>query len=183
MRGDALGWMRMMGAESVEYHRATVLGRADDHPGMAMEYYASRGETPLVWGGSGAAALGLSGPVTAESYEAVFGAGGASDPRTGERLVHTRRPGMEVVIFGPQERGRARGDRPARRTCTGSWTPNVTPRWLTSTRSPGRWAAGAARPPKRRRRAGLSMPTPAMPPPGLATPARTTIFCLRISWR
>lgn len=41
----------MMGAESVEYHRSTVLGRADDHPGMAMEYYASRGETPLVWEG------------------------------------------------------------------------------------------------------------------------------------
>ncbi len=36
----------MMGADSVEYHRATVLGRADDHPGMALEYYASRGETP-----------------------------------------------------------------------------------------------------------------------------------------
>lgn len=51
----------MMGAESVEYHRGTVLGRGDDHPGMAMEYYASRGETPLVWGGSGRAALGLRG--------------------------------------------------------------------------------------------------------------------------
>ena len=49
----------MMGAESVAYHRATVLGRVDDHPGRAMEYYASRGETPLVWGGSGAASLGL----------------------------------------------------------------------------------------------------------------------------
>ena len=48
----------MMGAESVEYHRATVLGRGDDHPGMAMEYYASLGQTPLVWAGSGAAALG-----------------------------------------------------------------------------------------------------------------------------
>ena len=89
-----------MGAESVEYHRATVLGRADDHPGMAMEYYASRGETPLVWGGSGAALLGLSGAVTAGSYEAVFGPGGARDPRTGERLVKTRRPGMEIVISG-----------------------------------------------------------------------------------
>ena len=88
----------MMGAESVEYHRATVLGRADDHPGMALEYYASRGETPLVWGGSGRAALGLDGRVTAESYEAVFGPGGAKDPRTGEQLVRTRRPGMEVVI-------------------------------------------------------------------------------------
>ena len=31
----------MMGAESVEYHRVTVLERADDHPGMALEYYAS----------------------------------------------------------------------------------------------------------------------------------------------
>ena len=90
--------MRMMGAESVEYHRATVLGRADDHPGMAMEYYASRGETPLVWGGAGLEHLGLSGPVTAEGYEAVFGPGGAKDPRTGERLVTTRRPGMEIVI-------------------------------------------------------------------------------------
>ena len=90
----------MMGADSVEYHRETVLGRADDHPGMAIEYYASRGETPLVWGGSGAAALGLSGPVTAESYEAVFGPGGARDPRTGDRLVLTRRPGMEIVISG-----------------------------------------------------------------------------------
>jgi hypothetical protein len=45
--------MRMMGAESVEYHRATVLERADDFPGMALAYYASRGETPLVWGGPG----------------------------------------------------------------------------------------------------------------------------------
>lgn len=38
--------MRMMGAESVEYHRSTVLGRADDHPGMAMEYYASPRRNP-----------------------------------------------------------------------------------------------------------------------------------------
>ena len=87
----------MMGAESVEYHRATVLGRVDDHPGLAMEYYASRGETPLVWGGSGATSLGLAGAVL-EDYEAVFGPGGAKDPQTGERLVQTRRPGMEVVI-------------------------------------------------------------------------------------
>ncbi len=72
--------MRMMGAESVEYHRATVLGRVDDHPGRAMEYYASRGETPLVWGGSGAASLGLAGAVSAEAYEAVFGPGGAQGP-------------------------------------------------------------------------------------------------------
>ena len=35
--------MRMMGAESVAYHRRTVLERSDDYPGMALAYYASRG--------------------------------------------------------------------------------------------------------------------------------------------
>jgi hypothetical protein len=58
--------MQMMGAESVEYHRA-VLERADDFPGMALQYYASRGETLLVWGGSGAVSLDVSGAVTPES--------------------------------------------------------------------------------------------------------------------
>ena len=88
----------MMGAESVEYHRATVLERVDDHPGMALEYYASRGETPLVWRGSATASLGVSGPVSSDAYEAVFGPGGARDPGTSQRLVSTRRPGMELVI-------------------------------------------------------------------------------------
>ena len=90
--------MRMMGAESVEYHRSTVLGRGDDFPGMALEYYTSRGETPLVWGGSGRAGLILEGAVSPGDYEAIFGPSGARHPRTGERLVSTRRPGMEVVI-------------------------------------------------------------------------------------
>jgi conjugative relaxase-like TrwC/TraI family protein len=90
--------MRMMGAESVAYHRATVLERADDFPGMALEYYASRGETPLMWGGSGTVSLCLSGPVSPESYEAVYRPGGARRPDTAERLVTTRRPGMELVI-------------------------------------------------------------------------------------
>lgn len=88
----------MMGVDSVEYHRATVLARGDDHPGQALAYYASRGETPLCWGGRGAEALGLEGAVTDEQYEAIFGPGGACDPTTGERLVHTRRPGLELVI-------------------------------------------------------------------------------------
>jgi conjugative relaxase-like TrwC/TraI family protein len=90
--------MRMMGAESVDYHRATVMDRADDHPGQALDYYASRGETPLVWGGSGADRLGLSGAVTPDAYEAMYGPGGASDPCTGTRLVRTTRPGMELVV-------------------------------------------------------------------------------------
>jgi conjugative relaxase-like TrwC/TraI family protein len=88
----------MMGAESVAYHRATVLERADDFPGMALAYYASRGETPLVWGGAGSVSLGVSGPVSPEAYEAVFGPGGARRPGCSEGLVKTRRPGMELVI-------------------------------------------------------------------------------------
>jgi len=93
-----VAWMRMMGIDSVEYHRQTVLGRDDDHPGAALAYYASRGETLLVWGGAGAELLGLSGAVTDEAYSAIFGPGGALDPTTGDRLVATRRPGMELVV-------------------------------------------------------------------------------------
>jgi conjugative relaxase-like TrwC/TraI family protein len=93
-----MAWMRMMGADSVAYHRETIVNRFDDHPGQALAYYASRGETPLVWGGSGAAALGLEANVTDAQYEAVYGPGGATDPTTGEQLTRTRRPGMELVI-------------------------------------------------------------------------------------
>jgi conjugative relaxase-like TrwC/TraI family protein len=92
----SVAWMRMMGEESVAYHRSTVLERGDDHPGQALSYYASRGETPLMWGGAGAS-LGLSGAVDAASYEAVFGPGGARN-LDGDRLVSARRPGMELVI-------------------------------------------------------------------------------------
>jgi conjugative relaxase-like TrwC/TraI family protein len=90
--------MRMMGADSVAYHRETIIERGDDFPGATLEYYASRGETPLLWGGSGAASLGLVGPVDNPSYDAIYGPGGASDPATGERMVYSRRPGMELVI-------------------------------------------------------------------------------------
>src|SRR2546422_5022500 len=90
--------MRMMGADSVAYHEKTVMGRADDFPGRALAYYASRGETPLVWGGAGADRLGLVGRVTEAQYRAIYGPGGACDPTTGERLVSTTRPGMELVI-------------------------------------------------------------------------------------
>ena len=90
--------MRMMGADSVAYHEATVMGRADDFPGRALAYYASRGETPLVWGGAGAERLGLVGRVTEAQYRAIYGPGGACDPTTGGRLVSALRPGMELVI-------------------------------------------------------------------------------------
>ena len=44
----------MMGAESVGYHEHSVLERGNDPVANALEYYASRGETPMVWGGAGA---------------------------------------------------------------------------------------------------------------------------------
>jgi conjugative relaxase-like TrwC/TraI family protein len=90
--------MRMMGADSVAYHRETIIERGDDFPSAGLEYYASRGETPLAWGGMGAESLGLVGPVDNPSYDAVYGPGGACHPVTGERLVNSRRPGMELVI-------------------------------------------------------------------------------------
>lgn len=93
-----MGWMRMMGADSVAYHRSTVMDRSDDHSGAALGYYSSRGESPLRWGGGGAARLGLEGAVSPEAYEAVFGPGGARHPLTGARLASTKRPGLEIVV-------------------------------------------------------------------------------------
>ena len=90
--------MRMMGVDSVGYHRATVLARGDDYPGQALDYYDHVGETPLLWGGAGAEALGLKSAVTEDQYAAIYGVGGAYDPTTGERLVSTTRPGLELVI-------------------------------------------------------------------------------------
>ncbi len=88
----------MIGADSVAYHRETIIERGDDFPGAGLEYYASRGETPLLWGGMGAESLGLVGPVDNPSYDALYGPGGACHPVTGERMVNSRRPGMELVI-------------------------------------------------------------------------------------
>ncbi len=93
-----MAWMRMMGTDSVEYHRQTVLGRSDDHPGAAISYYAERGESPLTWGGGATVRLGLAGHVTTEAYEHIFGPGGARHPSTGDRLVRTTRPGLEIVV-------------------------------------------------------------------------------------
>jgi conjugative relaxase-like TrwC/TraI family protein len=93
-----MAWFRMMGVDSVEYHRSTVLGRADDHEGAALGYYGSRGETPLEWGGRLAERLGLTGAVNDAGYEAIYGRGGARDPHLGHRLVETRRPGVELVV-------------------------------------------------------------------------------------
>ena len=87
-----------MGTESVGYHERTVLGRGDDPVSNALEYYGSRGETPMAWGGRGASVLGLDGEVGLDEWRAVFATGGAHHPVSGERLVHCMRPGMELVV-------------------------------------------------------------------------------------
>ncbi len=88
----------MMGADSVGYHEHTVAGRGDDPVAGALDYYASRGETPMTWGGAGAAWLGLEGEVDLDEWRAVFGPGGTQDPVSGERLVACLRPGLELVV-------------------------------------------------------------------------------------
>jgi conjugative relaxase-like TrwC/TraI family protein len=90
--------MRMMGIGSVGYHEHTVAGRGDDPVTGALDYYASRGETPMVWGGSGVAWLGLDGEVDLDEWRAVFATSGAHHPVGGERLVGCMRPGMEIVV-------------------------------------------------------------------------------------
>lgn len=164
--------MRMMGAESVAYHRATVLERGDDHPGLALAYYASRGETPMVWGGPGSCSLRLSGAVSPLDYEAVFGPGGAKDPVSGERLVATRRPGMELVISAHESvaelgvigrPGDMHAILDAERDATLAYLDGVT-RQIGGRR--GRAATATAT-------GGWSTPTPVMRPPGRGTPVRT----------
>ena len=76
-----MAWMRMMGADSVRYHGETLLLRLDDHPRWAMAYYASRGETPLMWGGHGARVLHLSGAVTSRRYRGGVRGGRGPPPR------------------------------------------------------------------------------------------------------
>ena len=162
-----------MGADSVAYHEATVMGRADDFPGQALAYYASRGETPLVWGGSSAPRLSLAGRVTAEQYAAIYGPGGAKHPSTGAQLAATRRPGMELVISAHKSVaelgviGRAEDMHrimDAERDATLAYLEAVT-----MERGGRRGRLDCRRP-----RAGWSTPTPATPPPGPVTPAPTT---------
>lgn len=93
-----MAWFRMMGVDSVAYHRSTVLERGDDFAGRALQYYGSRGETLLVWGGRLAERLGLSGPASDAEYSAVFADGGATDPLLGTRLARVTRPGVELVV-------------------------------------------------------------------------------------
>ena len=52
----AVAWMRMMGVESVAYHRSTVMDRSDDHPGAAVAVLQLPGRVAVAVG------RGRSGP-------------------------------------------------------------------------------------------------------------------------
>ena len=87
-----------MGAESVDYHRETVLGRADDHPGAALAYYASRGRRRC--GGAAPAPSGSDWPARSRTRRTRRSSGRAApvDPAFGVRLAATKRPGMELIV-------------------------------------------------------------------------------------
>jgi len=77
--------------------RDTVAGRGDDPVAASGEYYASRGETPMSWGGSGRGPLGLDGEVDLADYRPFFGIGGAHDLAP-VRVCGFLRPGLELVV-------------------------------------------------------------------------------------
>ena len=110
-----MAWMRMMGADSVDYHRKSIIERGDDHPGQALGYYGTRGETPLLWGGSGADRLGLAGAVADADYDALYGPGGARHPDSGSPAGGDPPAGHGAGHRRPQVGGRAGRDRPGRR--------------------------------------------------------------------
>ena len=171
--------MRMMGAESVAYHRETVMGRADDHPGGGGLLRVA-GETPLVWGGSGAEVLGLEGAVTDAEYD--------GDLRSGR----VRRSDVGGTVGGDAAAGDGVGGRrtsPWRywvssdgpRTCTTSWTPrrDATLGLLDDWRAAP--AADAAAPSCAMATWGWCSPTPGMPRPGPVIPL-PTITCWSRTW-
>ena len=122
----------MMGAESVDYHRATVLARADGYPGAALGYYGSRGETPLVWGGSGADAFRPRRRRDRRRLRGGLRAGRGVASASGVRLVETRRPGMELVI-GAHKSLAVLGVIGRADDMHAIWTPIATPPLPTST--------------------------------------------------
>src|SRR5438067_556047 len=65
------------------------------------DYYIGRGEEPGIWLGSGAEALGLSGPVSTDQLARLFGQG--RHPDTGEALG---RPFARTVRWEDRRRSR-----------------------------------------------------------------------------
>jgi conjugative relaxase-like TrwC/TraI family protein len=76
------------------YYLQEVLDGAED-------YYLHAGEAPGCWLGSGAAAIGLGGEVSAEDLRSVLA---GNDPATGESLRATRAtlPGLDLTLSAPK---------------------------------------------------------------------------------
>jgi len=108
-----VGWMRMMGAESVQYHRATVLGRVDDYPGRARHGGPGRRGRKLM-----AAVDVWAGPfrLCPDSFHQVGPSGQAL--RT-SRPRRSRRPGqlLHQPISARSDRRRHRGGQNRGRAC------------------------------------------------------------------
>ena len=89
----------MMGAESVAYHRETIIERGDDFPGAAARLLRLSGRDPARVGRLAAPhRSGSSGAVDNALLRRGLRPGRGQDPASGERLVSAKRPGMELVI-------------------------------------------------------------------------------------
>ena len=103
------------GGRLVAYHEHTVAGRGDDPVANALGYYASRGETPMFWGGSGAVLLGLEGEVDMADWRAALRRRRRPSARQRRASGGLRAPGHGAGGQPGQVGRRARGHRPGRR--------------------------------------------------------------------
>ena len=172
-----MAWMRMMGAESVAYHRkhrARARRRLSGHGAGLLRV---PGRDPAALGRHRRGALGLDGPVPPEAYEAIYGPGGARHPAQRGAAGDGPPAGHGAGDLGAQERGRVGGDRPGR--------GHASDHGRRARRHPGLPGPGdppGGRPARsdghaRPRPAGWSTPTPATPPPGPGILARTIMCC------
>lgn len=116
-----MAWFRMMGAESVEYHRKTVLERGDDHTGRAVAYYGSRGEKPLEQLLEVHGRAATSRPASWKSPSRCRAPGVTGDQRTSSETE--AEPATATPPHGGRPRGPGRGGWP----CSKSSRPGRSP--------------------------------------------------------
>ncbi len=149
-------------------------------PAPPYSYYASRGETPLAWGGSGAGSLGLSGAVDGCCLRRHLRPRRGRPPdQRGAPGTRPSSPGMELVIaahksvaelgvIGRAEHMHAIMD--AERDATLAYLDAIT---IKSAGDAEAW------PRSRRRPRASSTPTPATPPPTSGDPGPISRRLLR----
>ena len=109
-----MAFQRMMGAESVAYHEATVLGRGDDHPGAAPRTTTAAGRVAARVGRSVRPRLGLAGRSSQRSTRPSSVLAAPATPTPAPPRQH-QAAGNGIGRVGAQVGRRARGDRPGRR--------------------------------------------------------------------